>query len=120
MSPSVTFPLLATLLARVSLAQFTDPTDVFVSIPALEALIPAAAQNACAHRCSVQSAFDVTTSCVFFQNKTAAECLCTDPPELVDIQACYKEHCPALQGQCLAVISDNGTPSTFVVSNIYV
>ncbi|EJD47068.1 hypothetical protein AURDEDRAFT_163677 [Auricularia subglabra TFB-10046 SS5] len=98
MSPSFTFPLPATLLAHIPLAQFTDPTDVFVGVPALEALIPAAAQNA---------------------NKAAAECLCTNPPERADMQACYKEHCPALQGQCLAVISDNGTPSGFIASNIY-
>ena len=55
------------VLAGVSWAQFTDPTDVFVSIPELESTIPADEQNACAHLCSVQSAYDVTTSCVFFQ-----------------------------------------------------
>ncbi|EJD47074.1 hypothetical protein AURDEDRAFT_184028 [Auricularia subglabra TFB-10046 SS5] len=104
------------LLAGLASAQFTDAPGASVSWPDLEATLSADKQSACIHKCSVQVASDVTTSCVQKTQQSAAVCLCKDEPQAAEMKACFAENCPALADRCAAIISDNGSVSTFQLS----
>ncbi|EJD45846.1 hypothetical protein AURDEDRAFT_164906 [Auricularia subglabra TFB-10046 SS5] len=106
------------LLCATSLlasAKFTDAEGSSMSWPDLEPTLSADNQNACIHKCSVQTASNLTTACVQKTQQAAAACLCTDEPEEAAMKACFAENCPALTDRCGALILDDGGISTYMI-----
>ncbi|EJD44335.1 hypothetical protein AURDEDRAFT_166715 [Auricularia subglabra TFB-10046 SS5] len=92
------------LLAHAVSAQFTEGTFVKTYYCDLVAKLPADQQDACIRRCSLQVASNATLACARETGKLLAECLCTDAPELAEMQACFQNRCPALSDRCAANI----------------
>ncbi|EJD35097.1 hypothetical protein AURDEDRAFT_175821, partial [Auricularia subglabra TFB-10046 SS5] len=99
------------LLGGLASAQFTEAAGASVSWPDLEPTLSADKQSACIHKCSVQVASDVTTSCVQTTQQSAAVCLCADEVEEAEMKACFAENCPALAGRCVSAFPMPPVPS---------
>ncbi|EJD37423.1 hypothetical protein AURDEDRAFT_173497 [Auricularia subglabra TFB-10046 SS5] len=67
--------------------------------------LSAGAKFAWIHKCSVQIASDVPTSCLKKIQQCAVVCLREDEPDIAAIKASFAENCPALADCCAANLS---------------